>query len=94
MVQSQRQPKGVDENQNRLVLLLCAVLGYDDISQISQTKIADINSMLDAAWDFLKQNVLEATDAENQGYMLDLTGDKVKLQLIEKVTSVLLTTLL
>lgn len=76
--------KGVDENQNRLVLLLCAVLGYDDISQISQTKIADINSMLDAAWDFLKQNVLEATDAENQGYMLDLTGDKVKLQLIEK----------
>ena len=40
--------------------------------------------MLDTAWDFLKQNVLEATDAENQGYMLDLTGDKVKLQLIEK----------
>lgn len=76
--------KGVDENQNRLVLLLCAVLGYDDISQISQTKIADINSMLDAAWDFLKQNVLEATDTENQGYMLDLTGYKVKLQLIEK----------
>ena len=71
----------VDENQNRLVLLLCAVLGYDDISQI---KVADINSLLDAAWDFLKQNVLEATDAENQGYMLDLTSDKVKLQLIEK----------
>lgn len=76
--------KGVNENQNRLVLLLCAVLGYDDVSQISQTKIADINSMLDAAWDFLKQNVLDAKDAENQGYMLDLTGDKVKLQLIEK----------
>ena len=76
--------KGVDENQNRLVLLLCAVLGYDDISQINQTKVADINSLLDAAWDFLKQNVLEATDAENQGYMLDLTSDKVKLQLIEK----------
>lgn len=75
---------GVSENQNRLVLLLCAVLGYDDISQINQTKIADINSLLDAAWDFLKQNVLEATDTENQGYMLDLTGDKVKLQLIEK----------
>ena len=76
--------KGVNEIQNRLVLLLCAVLGYDDISLISQTKVADINSILDAAWDFLKQNVLEATDAENQGYMLDLTGDKVKLQLIEK----------
>ena len=40
--------------------------------------------MLDAAWDFLRQNILEATDIENQGYMLDLTGDKVKLQLIEK----------
>ena len=76
--------KGINENQNRLVLLLCAVLGYDDISQINQIKIADINSMLDAAWDFLRQNVLEATDVENQGYMLDLMGDKVKLQLIEK----------
>ena len=76
--------KGIDENQNRLVLLLCAVLGYDDVSQINRTMIADINSMLDAAWDFLRQNVLEVTDAQNQGYMLDLTGDKVKLQLIEK----------
>lgn len=66
--------KGINENQNRLVLLLCAVLGYDDISQINQIKIADINSMLDAAWDFLRQNVLEATDVENQGYMLDLMG--------------------
>lgn len=75
---------GVSENQNRLVLLLCAALGYDDISQMTQSKIANINSLLDAAWDYLKQNVLDATDAENQGYMLDLTGDKVKLQLIEK----------
>ena len=75
---------GVSENQNRLVLLLCAALGYDDISQMTQSKIVNINSLLDAAWDYLKQNVLDATDAENQGYMLDLTGDKVKLQLIEK----------
>lgn len=74
----------VNENQNRLVLLLCAVLGYDDISQISQEKIADINSILDTAWDFLRQNVLEATDAAHQGYMLDLTGNNVRLQLIEK----------
>lgn len=75
---------GVAENQNRLVLLLCAILGYDDVSLMQQKEIADINSLLDQAWDFLRQNVLEATDAENQGYMLDLTGEKVKLQLIEK----------
>ena len=32
--------KGINENQNRLVLLLCAVLDYDDISQINQIKIS------------------------------------------------------
>ena len=85
---------GIDENQNRLVLLLCAVLGYDDISQISQTKIADINSLLDAAWDFLKQNVLEATDAENQGICLISPEIRLSCNLSKKVTSVLLTTLL
>ena len=77
-------PNGINENQNRLVLLLCAVLGYDDISQINQAKIADINSILDTAWDFLKQNVLQETDPQNQGFMLDLTGDNVRLQLIER----------
>ena len=74
----------ISENQNRLVLLLCAVLGYDDISQITREEIAKINKVLDEAWDFLKDNVLEVTDAENNGYKLNLTGDKVKLQLIER----------
>lgn len=40
--------------------------------------------LVDIKVEFLRQNVLEATDVENQGYMLDLMGDKVKLQLIEK----------
>lgn len=75
---------GINENQNRLVLLLCAVLGYDDISRITKDEIANINSILDKAWDFLRENILEATDADNQGYMLNLTGNKVKLQLIER----------
>lgn len=77
-------PNGIDDNQNRLVLLLCAVLGYDDISEINDGNIADINSILDKAWDFLINNVLEERDTDNHGYMLDLTGKKVKLQLIEK----------
>ena len=75
--------KGVGETQSRLVLLLCAVLGYDDVAKFDNTKIAEVNSLLDAAWDFLRSNILEVTDADNQGYMLDLTGNKVKLQLME-----------
>ena len=74
----------INERQNRLVLLLCAALGYVDISKIGPKEIANINSILDAAWDFLTRNVLVATDAENHGYMLHLFGDNVKLQLIEK----------
>ena len=72
------------DNQNRLVLLLCAVLGYNNAEQIDNGKVSIVNDLLDKAWGFLTSNILEPVDSENKGYMLDLIGKKVKLQLLEK----------
>lgn len=75
---------GVQENQSRLVLLLCAVLGYNEVESFNEEKIANINTLLTDAWNFITSNVLEVVDVENKGYMLDLLGPKVKMQLIDK----------
>uniref|UniRef100_UPI004026D7A5 DEAD/DEAH box helicase n=1 Tax=Prevotella sp. TaxID=59823 RepID=UPI004026D7A5 len=83
-VVKQRLDGTVQDDQNRLVLLLCAVLGYNDAEQIDVGKVAIINSLLDKAWGFLTSNILDPVDTEDKGYMLDLIGKKVKLQLIEK----------
>ena len=80
----QRLDGKVQEEQHRLVLLLCAVLGYNDADEIDDSKVAIINSLLDKAWGFLTANVLELVDVDDKGYMLDLIGDKVKLQLFDK----------
>ena len=74
----------VFEDQSRLVLLLCAVLGYDDADSFTNERIVDVNDLLTEAWNFITSNVLEPVDAENHGYMLDLLGPKVRLQLIDK----------
>lgn len=71
---------GVSDSQSRLVLLLCAVLGYDNESEFNQEKSANIDSILKEAWDFLTTNILTPVDSENGGYMLDLLGPKVRLQ--------------
>lgn len=75
---------GIADKQSRLVLLLCAALEYDNIDTITPEKLADVNGLLETAWQFLTTNILDVVDVENQGYMLDLMGDKVKLQLLEK----------
>lgn len=74
----------IQDEQSRLVLLLCAVLGYDDAENIDEKKVANINSLLAKAWNFITTNILVSTDQENKGYMLDLLGPNVKLQLIDK----------
>lgn len=74
----------VQEVQSRLVLLLCAVLGYDDLEKIDDEKIANVNDLLTQAWDFITLNILESVDHDNSGYMLDLLGSKVRLQLVDK----------
>lgn len=79
----QRLDGSVQDDQHRLVLLLCAVLGYNNAEEIDDKKVAIINSLLDKAWGFLTSNILELVDVEGKGYMLDLVGDKVKLQLMD-----------
>lgn len=75
---------GVQEEQSKLVLLLCAVLGYNETDNFNDEKIANVNSLLTAAWNFITSNILEVVDIENRGYMLDLLGSKVKMQLLDK----------
>ena len=75
---------GIQEDQSRLVLLLCAVLGYTEVESFNEEKVANINSLLTTAWTFITTNVMESVDTEHQGFMLDLLGPKVKLQLIDK----------
>ena len=79
-----RTPNSVQEEQSRLVLLLCAVLGYDDVDSFDEEKIANVNDLLRNAWNFITSNILDPVDTEHKGYKLDLLGNKVKLQLIEK----------
>ena len=75
---------GVSEDQNRLILLLCAVLEYNDVDEFNDEKIANVNSLMTDAWNFITANILETVDTDNRGYMLDLLGPKVKLQLLDK----------
>ena len=76
--------RGAQEEQSRLVLLLCAVLGYDDVESFDEEKIANVNGLLTEAWNFITANILEPVDTDNRGYMLDLLGNKVRLQLLDK----------
>ena len=75
---------GIQDDQSRLVLLLCAVLGYNEVESLNEEKVANVNSLLTSAWGFITSNVLELVDDENHGYMLDLLGPKVKIQLLDK----------
>lgn len=76
------------EPQNRIITLLCAALGYDDIQNISDADQTRINEILKEAWRVLKTRVLIETDtisqnSDDHGYKLDLTnGDKVKFELM------------
>ena len=74
----------VKERQNRLVLLLCAALGINSTAEMTQENIDLVNGILKDAWNFLTQNVLEMTDTEHKGFILDLIDkNKVAVQIIE-----------
>ncbi len=75
---------GIQGEQNRIVLLLCAALGYDDVESFNPEKIANINDLLEKAWNFITSKIMDCSDTENHGFMLDLLGPKVKIQLIDK----------
>ncbi len=76
--------KGVQEEQPRLILLLCAVLEYNNVEELNDERIASINSLLSQAWSDITSKILECTDIENKGYMLNILGPKVRLQLLDK----------
>ncbi len=62
--------------QPRLVLLLCAALGYHKVDNLKENK-DKINRLLKDAWDFLSKKILDGN--EDNGYTLNLLGDNVKI---------------
>lgn len=66
----------VNLRQPRLVLLLCAALGYETVDKLKENK-DKINRLLKAAWDFLSTNILSGND--DKGYTLNLLGNEVKI---------------
>lgn len=66
----------VNLQQSRLVLLLCAALGYKIVDDLKKNK-DKINGLLKEAWNFLSKNILDGDD--DKGYTLNLLGDKVKI---------------
>lgn len=66
----------VNLQQPRLVLLLCAALGYHTVDKLKENK-DKINRLLKAAWDFLSKNILGGN--EKNGYTLNLLGDNVRI---------------
>lgn len=71
------------KRQHRIILLLCAALGYS--SELNQKQENMINQLLREAWTFLTEYVLEKVDNEHDGYVINLMDkDKVRLQLIDE----------
>lgn len=66
----------VNLQQSRLVLLLCAALDYITVDDLKKNK-DKINGLLKEAWNFLSKNILDGDD--DNGYTLNLLGDKVKI---------------
>ena len=62
--------------QPRLVLLLCAALGYHKVDNLKENK-DKINRLLKDAWDFLSKKILDGN--EDNGYTLNLLGNEVKI---------------
>lgn len=72
------------KNPNRLVVLLLLAMQIKKEEQISLLHETFINQILSATWNFLRLNVLKPNTDEESGYKLDLLGDKVAYQIIDK----------
>jgi superfamily II DNA/RNA helicase len=86
--QVNKNKKNVSESQPRVVLLLCAAMGIDNINTLLQKEI-EINSILNEAFDTLRCSVLtkeeRTVDGEKYyGYKLDLfDANKVRIKILE-----------
>jgi superfamily II DNA/RNA helicase len=68
------------KRQSRLVLLICAGLGWHDLSEISTKQEDQINELLDRIWRTLKAKLLTV---DGEGFKLDIF-EKTKLELAGK----------
>lgn len=68
--------------QNRLVLLICAGLGWHNLEDMDETKVYLLNTLLNKIWETLREKLLTAQD---EGYKLDLI-EKSAFDLAGKVT--------
>lgn len=75
-VRTKKNGRTVNLLQPRLVLLLCAALGYETVDDLKKNK-DKINGLLKEAWKFLSREILDG-DKDN-GYTLNLLGDNVKI---------------
>lgn len=72
------------KNPNRLVVLLLLAMGINREEQISELQEAYINQILNAAWNFLKEYILTPNNEAIPGYKLNMLGEKVAYQIIDK----------
>lgn len=75
-VRTNKDGRTVNLLQPRLVLLLCAALGYHTVDALKENK-DKINRLLKDAWNFLSKNILGGN--EDNGYTLNLLGDNVQI---------------
>lgn len=71
-------------NPNRLVVLLLLAMDIKKEEEITEVQEFYINKILDTTWNFLRMNVLSSNNEAETGYKLDLLGDKVAYQIIDK----------
>lgn len=71
-------------NPNRLVVLLLLAMGIKREEEVTEREEHHINTILDATWNFLRTNVLSPNTEVEAGYRLDILGDHVAYQIIDK----------
>ena len=75
-VSTNKNGRTINLIQPRLVLLLCAALGYETVDDLKKNKDT-INGLLKDAWEFLSKNILRGN--EKYGYTLNLLGNDVRI---------------
>jgi superfamily II DNA/RNA helicase len=69
---------------NRLVVLLLLAMGIKREEEVTVIQEHYINEILDATWIFLRTNIINSNTEMERGYKLNLLGDKVAYQIIDK----------
>jgi len=72
-------------NPNRLIVLLLFAMGIKREEEITEIQETYINQILDATWNFLRNNnIINSNVEEERGYKLDLLGNNVAYQIVDK----------